>query len=287
MADKELIRQGSPSIEVYRSNDAAPASWESAKFWITNELRRIQAGFYSTDEVIAALDAKIGSQTPSVSPQEPVTATVAGPKGDKGDPGERGLQGPAGAPADASDLIYDGSPRNNKMWSSLKVRREIDAAIGQAATIPSAGRLPTVGPAPPQSPVSGDQWFDSGSTLELYIWTGSAWVSTTGGNGPNVWVGPNPPQIAYEGDFWFDDEVTAELFMRIGDRWVSTTDVGVSWIDLVVGATPTFVETIPDGDVYEYVYSNRTLYRVIGAGDVFYSSYVAQTPAGEVARKSL
>ena len=33
----------------------------------------------------------------------------------------------------------------------------------------------------PSTPQSGDLWFDSGTTAELFIWTGTEWISTTGG----------------------------------------------------------------------------------------------------------
>jgi len=34
----------------------------------------------------------------------------------------------------------------------------------------------------PTSPQSGDLWFDSGTSAELFIWTGTEWISTTGGD---------------------------------------------------------------------------------------------------------
>ena len=34
----------------------------------------------------------------------------------------------------------------------------------------------------PSSPASGDLWFDSGTSAELFIWTGTEWISTTGGD---------------------------------------------------------------------------------------------------------
>ena len=34
----------------------------------------------------------------------------------------------------------------------------------------------------PSSPQSGDLWFDSGTNAELFIWTGTEWISTTGGD---------------------------------------------------------------------------------------------------------
>ena len=34
----------------------------------------------------------------------------------------------------------------------------------------------------PASPQTGDLWFDSGTTAELFIWTGTEWISATGGD---------------------------------------------------------------------------------------------------------
>ena len=34
----------------------------------------------------------------------------------------------------------------------------------------------------PGSPQTGDLWFDSGTTAELFIWTGTEWISATGGD---------------------------------------------------------------------------------------------------------
>ena len=63
MADKNLLRTNNSTIEAYRSSDAAPDNWEDAKFWLINELRRIQNGFFSVDDVIANignLDGDVG-----------------------------------------------------------------------------------------------------------------------------------------------------------------------------------------------------------------------------------
>jgi hypothetical protein len=51
-----------------------------------------------------------------------------------------------------------------------------------------------------------------------------------------------------------------------------------TWIDYTVGfrTTPVFLETIADGDVYQYTYLNETLYRLVPSGsavDAFYVSF--------------
>ena len=40
----------------------------------------------------------------------------------------------------------------------------------------------TFSDAAPSTPQSGDLWFDSGTNAELFIWTGTEWISTTGGD---------------------------------------------------------------------------------------------------------
>ena len=126
MADKNLLRENNPSIEVYRSNDAAPDNWEDAKFWLINELRRIQNGFYSVDEVIATLDTEVGA----VEQQEGPT----GPQGPQGPAGPQGPQGPAGPPGPpgtsvegrTEPLIADHRVALDTTWSSQKIQSELD-----------------------------------------------------------------------------------------------------------------------------------------------------------------
>ena len=128
MADKKLIRDGTTSIEVYRSLDAAPENWDDARFWLINELRRIQSGFFSVDEVLSSLD--IDSEQDS-SAGEPGPAGPQGPQGDKGDPGEKGDPGVDGQDGSAGDIIKDGITSLSFAWSSQKILQEIsDATAG-------------------------------------------------------------------------------------------------------------------------------------------------------------
>ena len=90
MADKDLLRTNNTAVEVYRSSDAAPDNWEDAKFWLINELRRIQNGFFSVDEIIAQLDTEVGDVSKQEGPQ--------GAQGPQGPAGPQGPQGPAGPP---------------------------------------------------------------------------------------------------------------------------------------------------------------------------------------------
>lgn len=164
-------------VEIYRSLDAAPETWDDARFWLIGELRRIQSGFYSVDEVLSNL----GSTAPD-SPSEGVQGP-AGPAGTQGPQGPEGPQGPAGADgADGvvGDLIKDSQTGLTTTWSSQK----ISGLFASLPTAPSVSGSVTVGAVPPTSASLGDLWFDNTTTLELYIWDGAAWISTTGGSAP-------------------------------------------------------------------------------------------------------
>lgn len=191
MADKDLLRENNPSIEVYRSLDAAPANWEDAKFWLTNELRRIQSGFYSVDEVVAQIQdgsggsgsGSTGSTTGPVGPQGPV-----GPAGPQGDTGPQGATGPKGA--DGTDIIADWKTAIDFTWSSAKIVEYVQQTTGAINVDTNI----EVGPVPPANPQDGTLWFDNTYTLELYVWDADKWVSTTGAGGETeVYVQPSVP----------------------------------------------------------------------------------------------
>lgn len=129
MADKDIIRKGATAVEVYRSNDAAPDSWENAKFWLTNELRRIQTGFFSVDELLETIQNQItdiggsgGSEDGSTGAQGP-----PGPQGPAGEQGPEGPQGPAGdtSEPDLSQIFQDGVISNGYGWTSQKINDEL------------------------------------------------------------------------------------------------------------------------------------------------------------------
>lgn len=74
-----------------------------------------------------------------------------------------------------------------------------------------------------------------------------------------------------------------------GSQWLSLYDE-LTWIDYVTGfsAIPTLLTTIADGDVYEYTYSNGTLYRLVPSGsavDSFYTTFSGGVLSGLVAEK--
>jgi hypothetical protein len=64
------------------------------------------------------------------------------------------------------------------------------------------------------------------------------------------------------------------------DSNITVVPGAATWIDYVTSyaVTPTFLETIGDGDVYEYIYTSSTAYRLVPSGaaeDAFYSTFIA------------
>ena len=120
MADKDLIRDNSTSIELYRLKDAAPEDAEQFRYWITAELRRIQGMGISIDSVLADLETSAGPE---------------GPKGPRGTPGENGrdgidgADGADGADATAADLIDDNRTLFGKTWSSQKINTFVNDLV--------------------------------------------------------------------------------------------------------------------------------------------------------------
>lgn len=65
-----------------------------------------------------------------------------------------------------------------------------------------------------------------------------------------------------------------------------------TWIDYVNGytTTPTLLSTIADGDVYQYTYTNTTLYRLVPSGsaiDSFYTTFSGGVLSGLVVEKTI
>lgn len=218
MADKNIIRNGATTIEVYRSNDAAPANWDDAKFWLINELRRIQTGFFSVDEVLAQLqtsDSGDGNISGSVGPQGP-----QGPQGPAGPPGQAGATGPAGKngtdgkDGDAGDLIADYKTAIDFTWSSDKIAKELaklgttgSSSIAIGGTVPTGARI-------------GDLFFDNVTTFDLYVYDGANWINTdkdhrevyvqrnipsTNPLKPYLWLQTGMGDDGYGFTLWFND----------------------------------------------------------------------------------
>ena len=58
----------------------------------------------------------------------------------------------------------------------------------------------TVNETPPPSPAVGDEWFDTGTTGELYVWDGQQWVSASGAS-DNKLEGITTDQVATNPDY--------------------------------------------------------------------------------------
>ena len=218
MADKNTIRKGNTSIQVYRSLDAAPEDWDAARFWLINELRRIQTGFFSVDEVIAKLQTD-GDDTPDQGPQGPAgPAGPQGAQGPQGDVGPQGPQGPKGADGDAGDLIHDNKTSRNYTWSSQKIRSELDYILSQIGS--GGNNNITIGPLAPTTADLGDLYFDNETTFNLYIYDGQQWISTdkderevyiqrnipdTNPLKPYLWVQTGMGDDGYGFTLWFND----------------------------------------------------------------------------------
>lgn len=187
MADKDLLRENNPSIEVYRSLDAAPADWEDAKFWLTNELRRIQSGFYSVDEVIAQIQNGSGGSGSGSTGSTPGPVGPQGPVGPEGPQGDTGPQGPAGK--DGTEIIADYKTAIDFTWSSAKIVSYIANEIQNFSGSSSI----SVGPNAPGGAQTGDLWYENAITNELYVFDEGVWKAVHE-DGKDVYVQRNIPQ---------------------------------------------------------------------------------------------
>lgn len=218
MADKDIIREGVTSVEVYRSNDAAPENWSDAKFWLINELRRIQSGFFSVDEVLSTLDLSGGSESGSTG-SVPGPVGPQGPQGPEGPQGPTGAQGPAGADGDAGDLIADYKTALDFTWSSQKIAQYVTEQLSIFGT--GGGSNVTIGETVPATAETGDLFFDNVNTFDLYVFDGTQWISTDKdqkeiyvqrniplpGNPlkPYLWVQTGMGDDGYGFSVWFND----------------------------------------------------------------------------------
>jgi hypothetical protein len=218
MADKDLLRTNNTTVEVYRSSDAAPENWEDAKFWLINELRRIQNGFFSVDEIIAQLDTEVGDVEKAEGP--------TGPQGPQGATGAQGPEGPAGPPGppgsssggDTEPLIADWKTALDFTWSSQKISEYISEITNNLST---GGSNVTIGSVVPTTAATGDLFYDNATTFNLYVYDGTVWLSTVEdqkdvyvqrniplpGNPlkPYLWVQTGMGEDGTGYSFWFND----------------------------------------------------------------------------------
>jgi len=191
---KNITSGDRTAIEVYLANDAAPDDWLDAKFWLVNELRRIQSGFFSADEVI---DQILNSDGGVVEGEQgpPGPAGPQGNQGGRGPAGPPGPQGPKGEDGSVGDLIADFRTAIDTTWSSSKIASEL------AKFSTTDGSSVTIGPTAPASANNGDLYFDNTYTLELYVWETDKWVSTTGGGDSSIYVQKTQPSVGDDKPF--------------------------------------------------------------------------------------
>lgn len=92
----------------------------------------------------------------------------------------------------------------------------------------------------------------------------------------------------------YDVDVTG-LMQEATQNIVSSNTIRLhdkTWIDYVNGytTTPTLLSTIADGDVYQYTYTNTTLYRLVPSGsaiDSFYTTFSGGVLSGLVVEKTI
>ena len=103
-----------------------------------------------------------------------------------------------------------------------------------------------------------------------------------------------------------DDQICFEKGPGVWGEWItfqnitqymtgaqpSSTKAKFTWIDYATGftSTPVLLTTIADGDVYEYTYTNGTLYRLVPSGsaiDSFYKYFIDGVLSKLVAEKQI
>lgn len=70
--------------------------------------------------------------------------------------------------------------------------------------------------------------------------------------------------------------VGQQVYASVSAGGITSADQTYTWIDYATGYStePTLLETIPEGDVYEYTYGTKTLYRLVGTSeDSFYETF--------------
>ena len=216
MADKDLLRNNNPSIEVYRSLDAAPDNWDDAKFWLINELRRIQSGFYSVDEVVAQIQNGSGGSESGSTGSTPGPVGPQGPEGPQGPQGDTGPQGPIGPAGDVGEVFKDYAISSSKGWTSQKI---VDYVSNEIATFTGSSSI-SVGPNAPGGAQTGDLWYENVITNELYVFDEGVWkavheddkdvyvqrnIPQTYNQKPYLWVQTGLGEDGNDFTLWFND----------------------------------------------------------------------------------
>lgn len=256
MAEKNALRGNNPTIAAYKAGDAAPEEYDDFRFFINEELRRIQVAFTSVEQFLAD-EIIAGDDTTEAEAGPPGPPGPQGSPGNVGPQGERGPAGPRGpAGEDVGAPINDNVVTRSRVWSSARIVEYVEENGGG-----SGGTSVVVGGNPPTSAEQGDLWFDDTYTSELYIRYNGLWVSVTGG--------PGQAAVGNAADLNWND---------YANNWSSQ---------------PVSEALIPGGEVFRYTYTNGALFRFVPtpydpANDAFYTSFTNPTLSGlVVARNSL
>lgn len=187
-----------------------------------------------------------------------------GPKGAKGNHGEPGDQGKQG-------LVGPVGPKGDP------------GVPGAEGPVGSPGER---GPEGPQGPVgkAGPQGLKGDP-------------GTNGLQGSDGEAGPMPKHEIRDGEIRFEikpGKWGRWIKIKQPSRFVGGGGGGVvtkrGWIEFATGfsSPPTLTATIADGDVYEYTYGTKVLYRLVGSTqDTFYENFANNTLTGVVAGKQL
>jgi len=149
------------------------------------------------------------------------------------------------ADAMATDTELSTAISNLTIPSVLTDLSITDGTAGQVLTTDGAGGFTfadavgggasvEVSATAPSSPETGDLWFDSGSTGELYVYNGSAWITTadgsgggssSSGGGASIELSDTAPLSPTAGALWFKTD-TLNLYVYYSSNWVEIGDGG-------------------------------------------------------------
>ena len=137
-------------------------------------------------------------------------------------------------------------------------------AAGGGASVEVSGTAPS-------SPETGDLWFDSDNTGELYVYNGSAWITTadggggsSSGGGASIELSDTAPSSPTAGALWFKTD-TLNLYVYYSSNWVEIGDGGSGGTSGGGGASVTVDATAPtdpsEGDLwYNSTYGDLLIY---------------------------
>lgn len=208
---------------------------------------------------------------------------LAGPAGEKGAKGDTGEKGDTGIPGIQGEIGPQGltGPRGEKGTKGGKGPRGLKGEKGDKGDKGDPGQ-----DAPDITPKFDEllrefnekiQKFEREANTRVERRLGSI-VGTSGGGSykilDNADVEKTRLKEVLDGSILIFDKTKNQFVVRK----LSPAEVPKTWIDYATGFInrPTLLETIGDGDVYEYTYRNGTLYRLVPSGsavDAFYRDF--------------